>query len=99
VARCLSWQRSHRGICGASTGSFSNALTRTTALCVVALKGGPAPRDRVRRLAKFLNLYGGVCLLDCLTQTDIIKLLGDELVRILENENQNQKKKVAKVKV
>jgi Family of unknown function (DUF6339) len=56
---------------------------------------GDYGRDRIRRLAKFLNLYGGVCLLDCLTQTDIIKLLGDELGRILENED--KKKKEAKV--
>ncbi len=52
---------------------------------------GDQGRDRVRRLAKFLNLYGGVCLLDCLTQTDIIKLLGGELGRILENEEKKKK--------
>jgi hypothetical protein len=58
------------------------------------LVAGDLGRDRVRRLAKFLNMYGGVCLLDCLTQTDIIKLLGGELGRILESEL--KKKKVAK---
>jgi hypothetical protein len=52
---------------------------------------GDQGRDRVRRLAKFLNLYGGVCLLDCLTQTDIIKLLGGELERILANEGKRKK--------
>jgi len=56
---------------------------------------GDQGRDRVRKLAKFLNLYGGVCLLDCLTQTDIIKLLGGEFGRILENET--AKKKAVKV--
>jgi hypothetical protein len=52
---------------------------------------GDHSRERVRKLAKFLNLYGGVCLLDCLTQTDIIKLLAGELERILENEGKKKK--------
>jgi hypothetical protein len=43
-------------------------------------------RERIRRLAKFLNLYGGVCLLDCLKQGDITKLLESELGRILASE-------------
>jgi hypothetical protein len=50
------------------------------------LVAGDQGRERVRKLAKFLNMYGGVCLLDCLTQTDIITLLGGELGRIIENE-------------
>jgi hypothetical protein len=58
------------------------------------LAGGDQNRVRIRRLAKFLNLYGGVCLLDCLSQTEIIKLLGGELERILASE---PKKKAAKV--
>jgi hypothetical protein len=58
------------------------------------LIAGDQGRDRVRKLAKFLNMYGGVCLLDCLTQTDIIKLLSGELGRILQNEG--AKKKAAK---
>lgn len=57
------------------------------------LTGGDQNRERIRRLAKFLNLYGGVCLLDCLTQTEIVKLLGGEFARIMESE----KKKPAKV--
>jgi hypothetical protein len=52
---------------------------------------GDQGRERVRKLAKFLNMRGGVCLLDCLTQTDIIKLLDGELGRILESENQKKK--------
>ncbi len=50
------------------------------------LTGGDINRERIRRLAKFLNLYGGVCLLDCLKQGDITKLLESELGRILASE-------------
>jgi Family of unknown function (DUF6339) len=57
------------------------------------LTRGDQNRTRIRRLAKFLNMYGGVCLLDCLTQTDIIKLLGAELDRALASENSNKSKK------
>jgi Family of unknown function (DUF6339) len=57
------------------------------------LTGGDTNRFRIRRLAKFLNMYGGVCLLDCMTQTELIRLLGTELERILASEP--QKKKVA----
>ncbi len=60
----------------------------------VLLTRGDLNRDRIRRLAKFLNLYGGVCLLDCLTQTDIIKLLEAELERILAREKTNKATKV-----
>jgi hypothetical protein len=59
------------------------------------LTGGDSNRLRIRRLAKFLNMYGGVCLLDCLTQMELIKLLGAELERILSTEG---RKKVAKAK-
>ena len=54
------------------------------------LTGGDQNRVRIRRLAIALNLYGGVCLLDCLTQMDLLKLLGAELQRTLASE----KKKV-----
>ncbi|MGO9275000.1 MAG: DUF6339 family protein [Terriglobia bacterium] len=50
------------------------------------LARGEQNRARIRRLAKFLNMYGGVCLLDCLTQTDIIRLLEGELDRALAGE-------------
>jgi Family of unknown function (DUF6339) len=73
-----------------ATGFLEFLLQNKDALLV----GGDQNRERIRRLAKFLNLYGGVCLLDCLTQTDIIKLLGGELERIMASEN---KKKPAKV--
>lgn len=58
------------------------------------LTGGDQNRDRIRRLAKFLNMHGGVCLLDSLTQTDIVKLLAVELARVVAGE---AKKKVTKV--
>jgi len=50
------------------------------------LTGGDKNRERIRNLAKALNMYGGVCLLDCLSQTDIIRVLSAELGRILANE-------------
>jgi len=64
-------------------------------LTVALLTGGDSNRLRIRRLAKFLNMYGGVCLLDCLTQTELIKLLGTELERILASE---VRKKAARAK-
>jgi hypothetical protein len=64
------------------------------------LTGGDRNRERIRRLAKFLNMYGGVCLLDCLSQTDIIRLLSGELARIQASEPKNPQapKKSAKIK-
>jgi hypothetical protein len=59
------------------------------------LTGGNQNRARIRRLAIFLNMHGGVCLLDCLRQTDVLKLLGEELARIMDSET---KKKAAKVR-
>lgn len=59
------------------------------------LTGGDVNRVRIRKLAKFLNMYGGVCLLDCLSETDLIRLLGEELERILSTEG---RKKAAKAK-
>jgi hypothetical protein len=61
------------------------------------LSGGDLNRDRIRRLAKFLNMHGGVCLLDSLTQTDIIKLLDAELERIAAIEGSKKKQKAAKI--
>lgn len=58
------------------------------------LSGGDYNRERIRRLAKFLNMYGGVCLLDSLSQTAIMMMLGSELARILATE---KKTKAAKV--
>ena len=47
------------------------------------LTGGDENRIRIRRLAKFLNMHGGVCILDSLTQAQIMGLLEAELARIL----------------
>ncbi len=45
------------------------------------LSGGDENRTRIRRLAKFLNMHGGVCILDCLTQAQIMVLLDAEFAR------------------
>lgn len=50
----------------------------------VLLGGGNANRDRIRRLAKFLNLHGGVSILDCFSKGEIIDLLQKEFSRIPE---------------
>jgi hypothetical protein len=50
---------------------------------VTLLTGGDANRSRIRRLAKHLNMYGGVSLLDCLSQSEVMELLEEELARIL----------------
>jgi hypothetical protein len=47
------------------------------------LTGGDENRVRIRRLAKFLNMHGGVCILDSLSQPQIMALLEAELARIL----------------
>jgi hypothetical protein len=57
------------------------------------LTGGDQNRVRIRKLAIALNLYGGVCLLDTLSQMDILKILGVELQRVLANEKKNVKVK------
>lgn len=50
------------------------------------LAGGDTNRGRIRSLAKFLNLTGGVCVLDCLADTDVIGLLQREHDRMLTAE-------------
>jgi hypothetical protein len=47
------------------------------------LSGGDGNRIRIRRLAKFLNMHGGVCILDSLSQPQIMARLEAELARIL----------------
>ena len=47
---------------------------------------------RIRKLAIGLNLYGGVCLLDCLTHMNILEFLSNELQRILGNEKGRETK-------
>ncbi|HON01088.1 MAG TPA: DUF6339 family protein [Acidobacteriota bacterium] len=51
------------------------------------LTGGDKNRVRIRRLAKHLNMYGGVCVLDLLSQSEITDLLSKELERILTLES------------
>lgn len=65
------------------------------------LTGGDKNRDRIRGLAKYLNMYGGVCLLDCLSETDIIRVLSTEFARMFANEEKtlDPKKKNSKVLV
>ena len=46
------------------------------------LAGGEANRARIRNLAKFLNLTGGVCVLDCLADTEVIGILQREYDRM-----------------
>jgi hypothetical protein len=58
------------------------------------LTGGDQNRVRIRKLAIALNLYGGVCLLDTLSQMEILKILAGELQRALARE----KSKDVKVK-
>lgn len=51
------------------------------------LARGNKNRDRIRRLAKHLNMYGGVSVLDLFSQGEVMDLLNKELARILESES------------
>jgi hypothetical protein len=42
------------------------------------LSGGDKNRERIRRLAKFLNLRGGVTVLDCLSESEVVAMLYHE---------------------
>jgi hypothetical protein len=55
------------------------------------LTGRDENRDRIRKLAKYLNLCGGVSILDCLSRAEIIKLLNGEIKRILAGEKKSRK--------
>jgi hypothetical protein len=46
------------------------------------LTGGDANRTRIRKLAKFLNMHGGVCILDCLSKSQVMDLLETEYAQI-----------------
>jgi hypothetical protein len=46
------------------------------------LTGGDANRARIRKLAKFLNMHGGVCILDCLSKAEVMDLLEREYAQI-----------------
>ncbi len=51
----------------------------------ILLGGGDENRVRIRKLAKFLNMHGGVCILDCLSQAQLMSLLDAELARVISN--------------
>jgi hypothetical protein len=48
------------------------------------LRGGDESRRRIRQLAKYLNLRGGVSILDCLSVSDVMATLESEFVRITQ---------------
>jgi hypothetical protein len=62
------------------TRTFLDYLLRCRREC---LDGGDSSRRLVRRLAKALNLHGGVCLLDCMTADQIVAFLDREKARAL----------------
>lgn len=63
---------------------FLEFLNRNRELLLI---GGEENRSRIRRLAKFLNMHGGICILDSLSQPQIMALLEAELARILAASN------------
>jgi hypothetical protein len=50
------------------------------------LNAGDASRARVRALAKHMNSYGGVCVLDCLPASGIKRLMDECLKRLQKKE-------------
>jgi hypothetical protein len=52
----------------------------------VLLSGGDKNRTRIRRLAKHMNMLGGVCVLDLLSKSDVMEILAREFSRILDSE-------------
>ncbi len=53
------------------------------------LTGGDRNRTRIRRLAKFLNMHGGICVLDCLSKAEVMDLLEEEFARVLDAESKS----------
>jgi hypothetical protein len=49
------------------------------------LTGGDENRVRIRKLAKLLNMHGGVCILDCLSQAQIMNFLDAEFARMISS--------------
>jgi hypothetical protein len=56
---------------------------------------GNTSRYRVRKLAKFLNMQGGVCILDTISKDRIKDMLSQQLEWIIEAEKQDQAAAVA----
>lgn len=54
------------------------------------LSGGDSARSIIRHLAKALNTYGGVCILDCLSEGEIISFLEAEYARVLSVAQQSE---------
>lgn len=52
----------------------------------ILIQEGNTSRLRVRKLGKFINMQGGLSVLDTLVKDDVRKLLSDELERILAAE-------------
>ncbi len=52
----------------------------------ILLSGGNKNRARIRLLAKYINLCGGICVLDLLSQGEVMDLLNNELARIINIE-------------
>jgi hypothetical protein len=50
------------------------------------LTGGDSNRARIRKLAKFLNMHGGLCILDCLSKAEVMNLLEAEFAQIQQLE-------------
>ena len=53
------------------------------------LTGGDRNRTRIRRLAKHLNMCGGVSVLDCLNRIEVMEILDAEFTRTLIAEEQS----------
>ena len=71
---------------------FLEFLLRNSA---TLLTGGDKNRARIRKLAKHLNMYGGVCVLDLLSHAEIMGLLDKELACILKAEAGGRKEEEA----
>lgn len=61
----------------------------------ILLTGGNANRVRIRRLAKYLNMHGGVCILDVLGEGEVMDFLDREFSRILQEEAAASKQAVS----
>lgn len=66
------------------TKGFLEFLSRNSNILLI---GGDKNRQRIRKLAKYLNMVGGVCVLDVLSRNEIIGLLDKEFNNILVAEN------------
>lgn len=71
--------------------SIATALLETIAENkTILIESGNTSRYRVRKLAKFLNMQGGVCVLDTIPKDRIKAMLSRELEGIINSESQEQ---------